>query len=117
MPFKRATRAIMSATMAFAVIAAAASARAGYDGPGVETCRSFGAAAFARDERGFRTLALVNDDDLIIERYTDQVGSQFVSSVLTGRATVTAEAGARAIRFLCLLADDKRAVFFYPLPR
>ena len=91
-------------------------ALAGYDGPGAETCRAFGAAALARDERGFKALALVNDDDLVIDRYTERVGSQFVSSVLTGRAAVTAADGTRTIRFLCLLADDRHAVFFYELP-
>ena len=90
-------------------------AAAGYDGPGAETRRAFGAAALARDERGFKALALVNDDDLVIERYTERVGSQFVSSVLTGRAKVSAAGGERTIRFLCLLADDRHAVFFYEL--
>jgi hypothetical protein len=103
-------------TLAAALFGAAGPVAAGYDGPGVETCRAFGAAALARDERDFKALALVNDDDLLIERYTEKVGTQFVSSVLTGRATVTAAGGQRTIRFLCLLADDRHAVFFYELP-
>ena len=46
------------------------------------------------------------------------MGNQFVSSVLTGNgAVVYADTPSVELSFLCLLADDKRPVFFIWLPR
>jgi uncharacterized protein YecT (DUF1311 family) len=53
-----------------------------------------------------------------MDRYTKKVGSQFVSSVLTGSgAVVLKESPSAELSFVCLLADDKRPVFFYWMPR
>jgi hypothetical protein len=50
----------------------------------------------------------------VIGRYTENVGSQFVSSILTGKATIERNSGkAQKLRYLCLLADDKTPVFFH----
>ena len=55
------------------------------------------------------------DRDLNIDRYTAKVGSQFVSSLLYGNGAIVYGGGVPAIEmtFLCLLADEKRAVFFH----
>ena len=93
-------------------------ASAQYEGPGVEVCRLFAQRQLIRDAGTARTVVIERDQNLIIERYTRKVGSQFVSSILTGNgAVVFANAPSAELAFICLLADDKRAVFFEWLPR
>jgi len=93
-------------------------ANAQYDGPGVEVCRLFAQRQLVRDANTARTVVIERDNSLTIERYTRKVGSQFVSSILTGNgAVVFANAPSAELAFICLLADDKRAVFFEWLPR
>lgn len=93
-------------------------ASAQYDGPGVEVCRLFAQRQLIRDAGTARTVVIDRDHSLIIERYTRKVGNQFVSSILTGNgAVVFANAPSAELAFICLLADDKRAVFFEWLPR
>jgi uncharacterized protein YecT (DUF1311 family) len=93
-------------------------AHAQYDGPGVETCRQYAQRQMARDANSARGIIIERDQQLVIERYTRKVGNQFVSSILTGNgAVVFANAPSAELAFICLLADDKRAVFFEWLPR
>jgi uncharacterized protein YecT (DUF1311 family) len=87
-------------------------ALAQYDGPAVESCRAYA----AREAK--KQVVLEKDRFLLIERYTRKVGSQFVSSVLTGNGAVIYPGTPTAeLSFLCLLADDKHPVFFAWLPR
>jgi hypothetical protein len=59
-----------------------------------------------------------SDRQLLIARYTRKVGSQFVSSVLSGNGSIVYPGAAAAeLSFICLLADDKHPVFFAWLPR
>lgn len=96
-----------------AVLLAAIPAQAQYEGPGFAACMNYGEKQLLRDGT-IRSVVFVNDQDTVIEKYTDKVGSQFVSSVLTGRATIERAAGpARKLRYLCLLADEKTPVFFH----
>lgn len=93
-------------------------ANAQYEGPGVETCRLFAQRQLMRDANTARGVVFERDANLVIERYTRKVGSQFVSSVVTGNgAVVFANAPSAELSFICLLANDKRAVFFEWLPR
>ena len=93
-------------------------ATAQYDGPGVEVCRLYAQRQLMRDASTARTVVIERDQSLVIERYTRKVGNQFVSSILTGNgAVVFANAPSAELAFICLLADDKRAVFFEWLPR
>jgi uncharacterized protein YecT (DUF1311 family) len=93
-------------------------ASAQYDGPGVEVCRLYAQQQLKRDASTARGVVIERDQNLVIERYTRKVGNQFVSSILTGNgAVVFANAPSAELAFLCLLADDKRAVFFEWLPR
>ena len=93
-------------------------ALAQYAGPAVETCLGYAQRQLARDANTARTVILERDHNLVIERYTRKVGNQFVSSILTGNgAVVFANAPSAELAFICLLADDKRAVFFEWLPR
>lgn len=87
-------------------------ALAQYDGPAVESCRAYA------EKESKRPVVFERDRHLLIERYTRKVGSQFVSSVLTGNgAVVFPGAPSAELSFLCLLADEKRPVFFAWLPR
>jgi uncharacterized protein YecT (DUF1311 family) len=93
-------------------------ANAQYAGPGVETCRGYAQRQLQRDAVNARDVVIERDQHLAIERYTRKAGSQFVASILTGNgAVVFANAPSAELGFICLLADDKRAVFFEWLPR
>ena len=94
-------------------------ARAQYEGPGVETCRLYAQRQLMRDANTAKGIVIEHDQNLVIERYTRKVGNQFVSSILTGNGAVvfSNHAPSAELSFICLLADDKRAVFFEWLPR
>jgi len=89
-----------------------------YDGPAVETCRAYVKREMAREGNRAKDVVIERDASLSIERYTRKLGNQFVSSILRGNgAVVLANAPSAELGFICLLADDKRAVFFEWLPR
>lgn len=93
-------------------------ANAQYAGPGVDTCLGYAKRQLARDANTARDVVIERDANLVIERYTRKVGNQFVSSILSGNgAVVFANAPSAELAFICLLADEKRAVFFEWLPR
>ena len=93
-------------------------AAAQYDGPGVETCRLFAQRQLLGEASTARGIVIDRDEHLVIERYTRKAGSQFVSSILTGNgAVVFANAPSAELAFICLLASEKRAVFFEWMPR
>ena len=96
----------------------AGSAFAQYEGPGVESCRAYALKDLKANGNQPQDVVFEPDRNLLIERYTRKVGNQFVSSVLTGNgAVVYADTPSVELSFLCLLADDKRPVFFIWLPR
>jgi uncharacterized protein YecT (DUF1311 family) len=89
-----------------------------YAGPAVEACRTYAKREATRDGASFKDVVFERDASLLIERYTRKVGSQFVSSVLTGNGAVVLDnAPAVELSFICLLASDKQPVFFNWLPR
>jgi uncharacterized protein YecT (DUF1311 family) len=89
-----------------------------YEGPAVETCRAYAKREMARDGTGGKDVVIERDQALSIERYTRKLGNQFVSSILRGNGAVILDnAPSAELAFICLLADDKRAVFFEWLPR
>jgi uncharacterized protein YecT (DUF1311 family) len=105
---------LFGAALACAPLAALAQ----YAGPGVETCRTYAEREIRKGTSEIKAVAFDHDRELNIERYTRKVGSQFVSSLLYGNgAIVYAKGQAIEMSFLCLLADEKRAVFFYWMPR
>ena len=89
-----------------------------YAGPGVETCRAYAERELRKENSKIQAVVFDRDQNLNIDRYTRNAGSQFVSSLLYGNGAIV-YAGTLAIEmsFLCLLADDKRAVFFNWSPR
>lgn len=89
-----------------------------YNGPAVETCRAYVKREMARDGGRAKDVVIERDQWLSIERYTRKMGNQFVSSILRGNGAVVLEnAPSAELSFICLLADDKRALFFEWLPR
>jgi uncharacterized protein YecT (DUF1311 family) len=96
----------------------ASGAFAQYDGPAVESCRAYAIKDLKRAGANVKDAVIEPDRNLFTARYTRKVGSQFVSSVLSGNgAIVYPEAAAAELSFICLLADDKHPVFFAWLPR
>jgi uncharacterized protein YecT (DUF1311 family) len=96
----------------------AGSAFAQYSGPAVDACLGYAKREAAREGTRAKDIVFERDQNLSIERYTRKLGSQFVSSILRGNGAVVLEGAPSAeLSFICLLADDKRAVFFEWLPR
>ena len=103
---------------ALLLVLAASSAFAQYDGPAVASCRSYALNELKRGGGSVSEVVMVADRNLLIQRYTRKVGSQFVSSMLSGNGSIVYPGSPTAeLSFVCLLADDKRPVFFAWLPR
>ena len=84
-----------------------------YNGPAIEACRAYALKELKRDGNQAKDVVIERDSNLAIERYTRKVGNQFVSSILIGNGAVVYEnAPSVELSFLCLLADEKRALFF-----
>jgi uncharacterized protein YecT (DUF1311 family) len=89
-----------------------------YDGPAVEACRAYAKREIARDGTKAKDVVIERDQNLSLERYTRKLGAQFVSSILTGNGAVVLEnAPSAELAFICLLTEEKRAVFFQWLAR
>ena len=100
------------------LLVAAFPAAAQYNGPAVEACRAYAMREAARDGNKPEDIVIVRDAALFIERYDRKLGNQRVSSILTGNGSVVlAGTPAAELSFICLLADEKRALFFNWLPR
>ena len=96
------------------LLLASGAAMAQYEGPAVEACRSLA----QRQQEGKAEVVIDRDERLQIARRARKAGSQPVGAVLTGTgAIVFAGAPSAELAFVCLLADEKRAVYFDWLPR
>ena len=92
--------------------------QAQYNGPAVEACRAYATREVAREGTRAKDIVFERDQELSLERYTRKLGNQFVSSILRGNGAVVLDnAPSAELSFVCLLADDKRALFFEWLPR
>jgi len=84
-----------------------------YTGPAVEACRAYAKLEMKREGNRAQDVVIERDQSLAIQRYTRKLGTQFVSSILTGNGAVVLEnAPSAELSFICLLADEKRALFF-----
>jgi uncharacterized protein YecT (DUF1311 family) len=89
-----------------------------YSGPAVDACLAEAKREAQRDGTRAKDIILERDQNLSIERYSRKLGNQFVSSILRGNGAVILEGAPSAeLSFICLLADDKRAVYFEWLAR
>jgi uncharacterized protein YecT (DUF1311 family) len=85
-----------------------------YSGPAVDACL----AHAKREAPNAKDVVFERDQNLQIERYTRKLGTQFVSSILRGNGAVVLDGSPSAeLSFTCLLADDKRVVYFEWLAR
>jgi hypothetical protein len=65
-----------------------------------------------------QALAIDNDRHLHLAREARKIGSQPVSAVLSGHGAIVRRAGpAIEVAFVCLLAGEKRALWFHGAPR
>ena len=88
-----------------------------YKGPAVEACRAYAKREVAQSSKP-EDVIIVQDQSLFIERYGRKIGNQHVASILTGNGAVVLPGTPTAeLAFICLLADEKRPVFFNWLPR
>jgi hypothetical protein len=84
---------------------------------GLRDCEKLAAVKFKQDNPAFKRFTI---DRATVEedKFTDKVGSQFVSTVYHGTANYQAAGHAQSVRFICLHAGvGKGAVFVYTLPR
>ena len=89
-----------------------------YKGPAVQACRAYAMQELKRDGNSAMAVVIEEDASLSMERFARKVGSQPVSAILSGNGAVVYESTPGAeLSFLCLLADEKRPVFFAWQPR
>jgi hypothetical protein len=106
---------LLTALAATLVLPSAASAqRTKFDG--LRQCERFGALQFRKQNPAFRRF-MIDRSSVGEDKYVDQVGQQFVSTIYHGKATYEAAAGPKQMRFICLHAGYRRGpVFVYTLP-
>lgn len=93
-------------------------AAAQVSGPALETCRAFGERTLKKDGAVLEALDIDNDRHLYFERKARKLGSQPIGASLSGHGAILLQAGpAVEMSFLCLLASDRRAVWFHWQPR
>jgi lysozyme inhibitor LprI len=84
----------------------------------VDACRDFAKRELARSGTTARDVAIDRDAALLVERRARNVGSQRVQLVVSGNGAVVFDAAPSAeLSFVCLLADERRALLFAWLPR
>lgn len=112
------THPLAFARLLLLLLALPLTAWAQYSGPGVETCRAYGERELKKEGADVKALVFDRDRALILERYNRKLGTQPVSSVLSGNGAITRAIGpAVELSFVCLLASEKQALFFYWVPR
>ncbi len=85
-----------------------------YSGPALETCRAHGERELKRGGGDVKALVFDGDRALRIERHARKLGNQLVSSILSGNGAIARAVGpAVELSFVCLLASDKQALFFF----
>jgi uncharacterized protein YecT (DUF1311 family) len=104
---------MMRLLLSIAVMGFSGLAHAQYRGPAIDACRAYALKELKRDGTDARAVVIERDGQLSLEREARKVGSQAVSSVLTGNGAVVFDgAPSSELSFVCLLADEKRPVFF-----
>jgi hypothetical protein len=83
---------------------------------GIRDCERLGAVQFKRHNPLFKRFS-IDRSAVEIDKYADNVGPMFVSTIYHGKATYEANKGPRPTRFICLHAGSgQNAVFVYTLP-
>jgi uncharacterized protein YecT (DUF1311 family) len=93
-------------------------AQSQYSGPAVEACRAYAKKEEAKDNPGARDIVFDRDQSLTLMRQKRMLGNQPVTALLSGNGAVVLRGAPSAeLSFICLLADEKRPVFFLWLTR
>jgi hypothetical protein len=83
---------------------------------GIRDCERTAILQFRRNNPSFKRF-VIDRSQVTTERYGERVGSVFVATIFSGRATYEAAAGPRVTRFVCLHGGmHRRALFVYTLP-
>ena len=83
---------------------------------GLRQCERHAAVQFRKDNPAFRRF-MINRASVSEDKYADQVGTQFVSTIYHGKAMYEAGTGEKNVRFICLHAGYRRGpVFVYTMP-
>lgn len=86
--------------------------------PAVRACTAFAEREVKSGNMSVRSITLDDDRDRHLERYARKLGNQFVGFVLFGNGAILNASGpAVEFNFVCLLADEKRALYFFWAPR
>ena len=108
--------ALAGALMLALVFPAAAAPRAKTQFDGIRDCERRAAVQFKRHNPAFRRL-LIDRSAVEDDKYADNVGPTFVSTIYHGKATYDAGKGPLPTRFICLHGGvGRNAVFIYTLP-
>lgn len=84
----------------------------------LEACRDRAAAEQRASGNKPASIELRADGSLGADRTARKLGSQAVSLILSGNGIIAADSGpATAMSFVCLLANERRAVYFHWTPR
>jgi hypothetical protein len=100
--------------LALMLPSAASAQRTKFDG--LRQCERYGALQFRKHNPAFRRF-IIDRSSVSEDKFVDQVGQQFVSTIYHGRAIFEAGLGPKQVRFICLHAGYRRGpVFVYTLP-
>jgi hypothetical protein len=108
-----AVRAVATALLLGSMLAAAAPAALAQrtTSDGLLGCERYAAAEFKRRNPAFRRF-VIDRASVVVDRFADKVGSQFVATIYYGRAAYDAGGGAKIVRFLCLHGGVERGPLF-----
>lgn len=106
----------LTGAILFAAPAAEAANRAKTRFDGIRDCERTGNLQLRRHNPSFRRFT-IDRSHVNSERYAERVGSVFVATVFSGRATYEGAGGPRMTKFVCLHGGmHRRALFVYALP-
>ncbi|OGA17067.1 MAG: hypothetical protein A3I63_08720 [Betaproteobacteria bacterium RIFCSPLOWO2_02_FULL_66_14] len=84
----------------------------------MKACSAYAESEMRTADRKAKPIVLDDDQHRNLERYARKLGSQFVGFVLFGNGAILNASGpAVEFSFVCLLADEKRALYFFWAPR
>lgn len=108
--------ALAAALLLALALPATAAPRAKTRFDGIRDCERLAAVQFKRHNAAFRRLQ-IDRATVEVDKYADQVGPMFISTIYHGKATYDAGKGPLPTRFICLHGGGGRdAAFIYTLP-
>ena len=83
---------------------------------GLRQCERLASAQMRKSNPQFRRF-VIDRSSVSEDKYADQIGTQFVSTIYHGKATYEASTGPRPARFICLHGGvGQNAAFVYTMP-